>query len=114
MATKKPFYQCQRCANCCKWPGEVIVTDEEVRSIASFLGLPVSEFTTLYTKLRANRQGLSLIEKSNHECYFLDGVNCTINSVKPEQCRGFPNTWNFPGWRQVCEAIPVDQESKET
>jgi hypothetical protein len=27
--------------------------------------------------------------------------------VKPEQCSGFPNKWNFPGWRQVCEAIPV-------
>jgi hypothetical protein len=27
--------------------------------------------------------------------------------VKPEQCAGFPNKWNFTGWRQVCEAIPV-------
>lgn len=36
---------------------------------------------------------------------------CRIHPVKPEQCSGFPNTWNFPGWRQVCEAIPVPVES---
>ena len=35
-----------------------------------------------------------------------------INEVKPQQCRDFPNKWNFPGWRQVCEAIPVARESE--
>ena len=28
-----------------------------------------------------------------------------LQPVKPLQCRGFPNTWNFPGWRKVCEAV---------
>lgn len=109
---KKPFYQCQRCANCCKWPGEVVLTQDEVVQIADFLDLPIEEFTDRFTKLRANRQGLTLIEKPNHECVFLEGINCAINEVKPEQCRGFPNTWNFPGWRQVCEAIPVDPDDR--
>jgi hypothetical protein len=27
--------------------------------------------------------------------------------VKPQQCKDFPNGWNFPGWREVCEAIEV-------
>ena len=27
--------------------------------------------------------------------------------VKPLQCGGFPNEWNFPGWREVCEAIEI-------
>ncbi len=69
------------------------------------------EFTALYTKVRANRQGLTLVEKANHECVFLEGTDCTINTVKPAQCRGFPNTWNFPGWRQVCEAIPIEPDA---
>ena len=39
-------------------------------------------------------------------CIFLEGVNtCLIQPVKPEQCRGFPNAWNFPGWRDMCEAV---------
>ena len=38
---------------------------------------------------------------------FLDGIDCTIQAVKPRQCRGFPNEWNFAGWRKHCEAVPV-------
>jgi hypothetical protein len=32
---------------------------------------------------------------------------CRIQPVKPVQCRGFPNEWRFPGWREMCEAIEV-------
>jgi Fe-S-cluster containining protein len=53
---------------------------------------------------------LSLTEKQNHECVMLDGRACRIHPVKPAQCAGFPNKWNFPGWRDVCEAVPVPVE----
>lgn len=101
------FYVCQRCTKCCKWPGDVRLEDEEIPKIAAFLELTESEFIETYTRLRTNRQGLSLIEKENHECIMLDGNSCRIHQVKPEQCAGFPNKWNFPNWRDVCEAIPV-------
>src|SRR5690606_25056334 len=101
------FYVCQRCTACCKWPGDVRLEDEEIAPIAAFLGLSEDEFIARHTRLRTNRRGLSLIEKDNHECGMLDGNACRINLVKPAQCAGFPNKWNFPGWRQVCEAIPV-------
>jgi hypothetical protein len=26
--------------------------------------------------------------------------------VKPQQCRDFPNLWNFPGSEKDCRAIP--------
>lgn len=100
-------YVCQRCTACCKWPGDVRIEVDEVSHIAQFLGLTADEFVDRFTRLRTNRQGLSLIEKENHECIMLDGNVCRIHPVKPEQCAGFPNKWNFPGWRQVCEAIPV-------
>jgi len=101
------FYQCQRCGHCCRWPGDVFVDHGEIEAIASHLGLAVDAFIQRHTRLRANRTGLSLVEKPNGECQFLDGNDCTINPVKPAQCRGFPNTWNFPGWRNICEAIPL-------
>ncbi|MGA0845504.1 MAG: YkgJ family cysteine cluster protein [Luteolibacter sp.] len=101
------FYQCQRCTNCCKWPGDVRIEADEIEKIAEFLGLDESEFIARFTRLRSNRQGLSLIEKENHECVMLEGNSCRIHPVKPAQCAGFPNKWNFPGWRQVCEAVPV-------
>jgi uncharacterized protein len=101
------FYVCQRCGNCCKWPGDVRIEEDEVAPIAAHLGLDEAVFLERYTRLRTNRTGLSLIEKENHECIMLDGNSCRIHAVKPAQCRGFPNLWNFPGWRDVCEAIPV-------
>ncbi len=100
-------YQCQRCGNCCRWPGDVFVEDAAITAIAAHVGMDRDAFIQQHTRLRANRTGLSLVEKPNGECHFLDGIECTINPVKPAQCRGFPNNWNFPGWRDVCEAIPV-------
>ncbi len=100
-------YVCQRCTACCKWPGDVRVSDREITVIADFLGMPEDVFISSYTRLRTNRMGLSLTEKANHECIMLEDGGCRIHPVKPSQCAGFPNKWNFPGWRDVCEAIPV-------
>ena len=102
------YYQCQRCANCCRWPGEVPVSEDEIQKIADFLGMSLYDFVAEHTDLRLNRTGLTLKEKNNGECRFLDGNNCLINEVKPVQCAGFPNQWNFPGWRKSCEAAPVN------
>jgi Fe-S-cluster containining protein len=104
------FYVCQRCTNCCKWPGDVRLEEDEIPVIAGFMGLATEEFIQRYTRLRSNRLGLSLVEKDDHECVMLDGNACRIHPVKPAQCGGFPNKWNFPGWRQVCEAVPVKVE----
>jgi len=104
----KPYYQCQRCGNCCRWPGDVNVTAREVTAIADFIGMPEEEFIRDCTRLNISRTGLSIIDKPNGECLFLEGVNvCRIQSVKPMQCSGFPNVWNFPGWQDKCEAIEV-------
>ncbi|MES2467180.1 MAG: YkgJ family cysteine cluster protein [Verrucomicrobiota bacterium] len=104
------YWKCQRCTACCRWPGDVKVSPEEITEIADFLSLGESEFLQKYTRLRTDRAGLSLIEQADDSCIFLNGNSCVINAVKPQQCRDFPNKWNFPGWRQVCEAIPVPVE----
>jgi len=86
----------------------VVLEEGEVEKIAGFLGLPLNEFVKDYTRLRDNRQGLSLIDKEGTtECIMLDGADCRLQAVKPVQCAGFPNRWNFPNWREACEAIPV-------
>ncbi|MEQ1750411.1 MAG: YkgJ family cysteine cluster protein [Prosthecobacter sp.] len=108
--TPQPYYQCVRCGNCCRWPGDVNVTDDEVTTIAAFLGREEQEFIETSTRLNANRTGLSIIDKPNGECLFLEGLNtCLIQSVKPAQCSGFPNVWNFTGWRDKCEAVELAQ-----
>ena len=105
------FYVCQRCTACCKWPGDVRLEYDEIAPIARFLGISEDDFIRQFTRLRSNRQGLSLIEKENQECIMLEGDACRIHPVKPEQCAGFPNKWNFPGWSKVCDAIPIPVET---
>jgi Fe-S-cluster containining protein len=107
-------YLCQRCGNCCRWPGDVIVSEGEVKAIAAHLALPVEEFIQRFTRLSANRRHLSLIEKEDGSCFFLEGTNiCRIQPVKPHQCKGFPNRWRFDGWREICEAIEVSAAPSE-
>ena len=107
------FYVCQRCGNCCRWPGDVRIEESDIAPMAAHLGMDQDDFLHTYTRLRTNRNGLSLIEKENHECIMLEGNSCRIHPVKPTQCKGFPNLWNFPGWRDVCEAIPIPVEQAQ-
>lgn len=100
------FYECQRCTACCRWPGQVRVTEAEITRLARFKGLSEFEFIQQFTRLRADRRGLALREKPNGECIFLEGNDCAVQRVKPQQCRDFPNGWHFPGFEKVCQAVP--------
>ncbi len=74
--------------------------------LAAFKGLGEVAFIQQYTRLTADRRGLALAEKANGECTFLEGMDCAVQPVKPQQCREFPNLWNFPGFEKICQAIP--------
>src|SRR5437899_10622227 len=91
------FLECQRCTACCRWPGQVRLTDLEIARLAAFRGLSEHDFIQQFTRLSQDRRGLALQEKPNGECVFLDGLDCAVQPVKPQQCRDFPNLWNFPG-----------------
>ncbi len=82
------------------------MTDEEITRLAAFQGLSEFDFIQRFTRLTADRRGLALQDKPNGECVFLEGNECSVQSVKPQQCRDFPNLWNFPGFEKVCHAIP--------
>ena len=107
MKQKEIWYQCDRCTACCKWPGDVKVEPHEITRIAEFLGIDEDDFIQKFTRLRMRRDGLSLISRPNDECIMLENDRCKIQTVKPFQCKGFPNRWNFPGWEKVCAAKPI-------
>jgi len=106
------WWQCQRCGNCCRWPGEVRLTEEEIPDIARFVGMSEEAFIQRHTRVTRDRRALSLHERPDGSCPWLDGIDCRLQPVKPKQCRGFPNEWDFPGWQEVCEAIPLPIEEK--
>jgi len=84
----------------------VRVTEAELARLAVHKGLTEREFIQRFMRLRPDRRGLVLAEKPDGGCVFLEGNDCSVQSVKPQQCRDFPNLWNFPGFEKVCHAIP--------
>ncbi len=107
------FLECQRCTACCRWPGQVRLTDAEITRLAAFKNLSEFDFIQQFTRLARDRRGLALLDKSNGECVFLEGGDCAVQSVKPQQCRDFPNLWNFPGAEKFCRAIPRTVDEAE-
>ena len=93
-----PLSECQRCTACCRWPGQVCLTDAEIGRLAAFKGVSEHEFIQSFTRLRQDRRGLALQEKPDGECIFLEGKNCAVQSVKPQQCLDFPNGWMNSLW----------------
>ncbi|MBE6368972.1 MAG: YkgJ family cysteine cluster protein [Lentisphaerae bacterium] len=99
-------FVCLRCGNCCRWPGYVRVSAQEVDAIAAFLGMSSGEFIDNFTRLTADRSGLSLLENPDGSCPYLEvaaeGPACKLQAVKPRQCCDFPLKWHFPGWEDEC------------
>jgi Fe-S-cluster containining protein len=101
-------WNCQRCGNCCRWPGIVKVDDHEIAKIADYIKINQQEFIDKFTELRPDRKGLTIISKDDDSCIFLEGKNhCTIQAVKPKQCKEFLVTW-FPKPEDNCDAIYTD------
>lgn len=101
--------QCQRCAACCRWPGEVRLSSDEVARLAAFLRLSEPDFIEKHTRVRQNRRGLALKERDDHSCIFLEGNSCAVHAAKPGQCLEFPNRWLNLLWGKVpMEAMKQD------
>jgi Fe-S-cluster containining protein len=107
------FHECQRCTACCRWPGQVLLNEAEISRLARFKGMSEHHFIQQFAKLRADRRGLALKENPDGSCIFLEGDNCAVQPVKPQKCREFPNLWNFPGFENICHAIPREVSEEE-
>ncbi|MDP8217126.1 MAG: YkgJ family cysteine cluster protein [Candidatus Theseobacter exili] len=92
----KEDFVCINCGECCKWEGYVHIAEEEIDQLSDYLGISIDEFTSNYTVLTNNRQGLSLKEKKNGSCIFLSKDRlCTVYTARPKQCRQFPYSWDI-------------------
>src|ERR1700744_2065319 len=101
--------QCERCTACCRWPGDVCLSTEEITRLAAFKRLTESDFIQHVPRLRRDRRGLALVEQPDGACVFLEGRNCAVQPVKPQQCTEFPNRWINSLWGKVpLETIKKD------
>jgi len=88
-------FECNQCGRCCSGPGEgyIWVTRPEIKFIADFLKMPVSQLRHKFLR----RVGLrtSIIEDTaSKDCIFLQNAagqkQCSIYPVRPNQCRTWP------------------------
>ncbi|MFZ4397364.1 MAG: YkgJ family cysteine cluster protein [Kiritimatiellia bacterium] len=104
-----PNFTCRRCGNCCRGPGDVLLLTGEDQRIAELVGLDLYAFTSTYTRLTEDRSALSLSERPDGACIFLQPDNtCRIQAVKPQQCRAFPYLWQSPRLANMCAGWQVD------
>lgn len=102
-------HTCLRCGACCRWEGDVCLTEEDIQAISAYLGMSESEFVNTLCRLQRNRQGLSLIDAGDGACIMLSHNECRIQKVKPQQCRDFPERWSFPGWEKRCPGAAAQE-----
>jgi len=100
------------CGNCCRAEGFVRITDDEVVAVASALDVEREFLVSEFTRLHPDRRGLSLTERQDGSCVFLQSdCRCAIHEEKPQHCRDFPAKWRFEGYESVCAA---KKETNET
>lgn len=103
------IHTCQRCGACCRWEGDVCLTDEDITAIAAFLEMKEEDFIDKYCRIQKSRRGLSIIDAEDGACIMLTESGCRIQPVKPQQCKDFPYKWNFPGWESLCPGAGKSQ-----
>jgi Fe-S-cluster containining protein len=83
----------------------VRVAEAEIVRLSAYLGVCEHDFIQQYARLRDDRLGLALMDKPDGGCIFLDGHECLVQPVKPQQCRDFPHLWRHPDFERNCHAI---------
>lgn len=107
--SKNKVFICQQCGTCCRWPGHVLLTEEDLVRMAVATDLSVEEFIERYTILASNRRQLSLAEHSDESCVFLKEEGCQFYDARPDQCRNFPHTWRVDSGCPALEALDKSQ-----
>ena len=98
-------FSCRKCGNCCRAEGYVRVTKDELDAIALALGVEREFLVGEFTRLHPDRMGLSLTERQDGSCVFLQSdCRCAIHEEKPRHCLDFPAKWRFTGYEKVCAA----------
>ena len=109
-ARARESFTCRQCGACCRWPGSVLLGDDDVAALAASLGLLPKEFIDRHAALARNRAQLTLKEQPGGACEFLDeSGHCRVYAARPAQCRDFPAAWHVSGCPAVSGEPPPRQ-----
>ncbi len=106
MEVEKHPFVCQKCGACCRVPGIVRLTEEDITALAGELQLSEEAFIDAYTVLAPGRTGLALAGEIDGPCCFLTEDNlCRVHRTRPQQCRDYPERWRSETIEAVCKAV---------
>ncbi|MDR1866767.1 MAG: YkgJ family cysteine cluster protein [Treponema sp.] len=87
-------FSCTRCSACCGGEsGYVFLSAYDLKRLCAVTALNSDTFCREYCRwipFSTTVERLSLKEKANFDCIFLDNTGCSIYSARPQQCRSFP------------------------
>jgi Fe-S-cluster containining protein len=109
-------FDCQQCGRCCSGPeeGYVWVSDEEIASISSKLGVTEDHFRRVYARKVGGHYTIRE-QKPTNDCLFLKRdesgqKRCEIYSLRPSQCRTWPfwpgNIADPDSWARAADRCP--------
>ena len=83
-------FQCQKSGNCCRCPGVVYATAQEISSMASLLDHSSIEFREKYV---VKRKGWDVIADQEHRpnCFLKKDNTCEVYDGRPKACRTYPD-----------------------
>ena len=79
-------YDCRRCRNCCR-AYNTTLQDDEIETIAAFLGIIAQDFRERYLIA-----GIGGHELKAPCCFLGEDGKCEVEECKPAECRAFPYT----------------------
>lgn len=102
-------FSCQRCLHCCSGePGFVFLSKDDVMRACSFLNIGTDEFLGIYCRKidYGTYYLVSLKERDDYSCIFLDEMGCTIYPARPLQCK------TYPFWRGLADDPDAMEDEK--
>lgn len=97
-------FPCRQCGACCRQPGFVYLTHEDVERLAAHLKMDVYGFTEAHCLLQGRRY-LALRKHADERCIFLQPGGCEAYEARPSQCREFPSKWKTERSPGYCEGL---------
>ncbi|MBX7057467.1 MAG: YkgJ family cysteine cluster protein [Leptospirales bacterium] len=84
-------FRCTGCGQCCRGPGSVYFTADDLAAIYEHLDLSAAERRSLRQRLIQGKENGYYYHRTGGACHFLDSEErCRIYEVRPLQCRSFP------------------------
>ena len=92
LTPRKSFdFSCTACGKCCRGPGSVYFTPDDLKAVEEHLGLDAAGKADLRGRLIQAEENGYYVHRAGGACRLLGSDNrCTVYPVRPLQCRTYP------------------------